>query len=481
MQGKALLALAAVAGTTTAATFGVLCAPKASAKRGEILTSAQAEASASGRTVPAVARAFRGPDLSNRAAYIPAQCYAKTRDADGKTHNGCFVCHQDSRVPNYVNDGDVQTQLSLPSYAAHNRWQNALEPVAASTLGDDELLIWVRTSNYLDADGGLKLARALAQPPAAWDANHDGAWSGFMPDAWFHFDAEGFDRDPNGRSSGWRAYTSLPTPGLFMPTNGSVGDTLIRLPPEYRQDESGAENLAIYRHQSGHRGGVHSSRRSADCKHRRARARLGSRRRWRARQGHAGGVHLAAQAGTTVSLRRQGRDSRRAEGRLARGGAVSARHRVSAQRALPGRAKRQGHDGRTHERATLHAQAALPQLWAARPSRPSRGARKAQEPRQAKAGVRQCRARRDDRRWLAHARLHRRRARGAAAPKHRRDDGLHRLPRRRRRNDRRDLHVRAQAAAGRLSRRLVSLEPNTASKACPSRNAPMDAANTPTT
>ncbi len=236
-----------MAGTSTAAGFGLLSGPKASAKRGESVASARAEASTSGSTVLPASRPFRGPELSNRTAYIPAQCYAKTRDAGGKTHNGCYVCHQDSRVPNYVDDGDVQTQLSLPRYATHNRWQNALEPVAPSTLGDDELLSWVRTSNYFAADGELKLARTLAKPPEAWDANHDGAWSGFLPDAWFHFDAEAFDSDPSGKRSGWRAYTSLPTPGMFMPTNGSAGDTLIRLPPEYRQDANGAENLAIYR------------------------------------------------------------------------------------------------------------------------------------------------------------------------------------------------------------------------------------------
>jgi len=236
--------LAAVAGTTTVAGFGLLHAPRAAAPAPARAATVKASAAAS---APQVARAFRGPELSNRSAYIPAQCYAKTRESDGPAHNGCFVCHQDSRAPNYVDDGDVQTELSLPDYATRNRWRNAIEPPPSAELGDDELLAWVRTSNYFGVDGGLKLARALGSPPEAWDANHDGAWNGFLPDAWFHFDQEGFDRDPTGKATGWRAYASLPTPGMFMPTNGSAGDALIRLPAEYRQDASGVENTQIYR------------------------------------------------------------------------------------------------------------------------------------------------------------------------------------------------------------------------------------------
>ncbi|HYQ15359.1 MAG TPA: hypothetical protein VEQ58_06375 [Polyangiaceae bacterium] len=243
MQSKVIFALAAVAGTTTAAGFGLLHGP---ARLAPSAAWVKASASASA-PAPQVARSFRGPELSNRSAYIPAQCYAKTRATQGAAHNGCFVCHQDSRAPNYVDDGDVQTELSFADYATHNRWQNAIEPPAPAALGDDELLSWVRTSNYFGADGGLKLARALAKPPEAWDANHDEAWNGFLPDAWFHFDSEGFDSDPSGKKTGWRAYTSLPTPGMFMPTNGSAGDALIRLPLEYRQDAAGAEDSTVYR------------------------------------------------------------------------------------------------------------------------------------------------------------------------------------------------------------------------------------------
>src|SRR5690242_9168368 len=70
-------------------------------------------------------RPIKGPALDNLAAYLPAQCYAVTKDAgSGRTHNGCFACHQDSRPPNYADDADVQTSLSLPRFATQNRWAN---------------------------------------------------------------------------------------------------------------------------------------------------------------------------------------------------------------------------------------------------------------------------------------------------------------------------------------------------------------------
>jgi hypothetical protein len=249
VQHKSLFALAALVVVTGAAGFALLHRPSAASRGGgDPARSGGAKTGGSGSAAPPISEAYRGPQLTNRAAYIPAQCYAKTRDADGKTaHNGCFVCHQDSQEPNYVDDGDVQRELSLPRFAVENRWGNVLAPPQPATLPDAELLARVRTSNYFDAGGGLLLARALLRPPAAWDANHDGAWNGFVPDAWFHFDVEGFDTDANGKPSGWRAYASLPTPGMFMPTNGSAGDALIRLPPEYQKDSSGRENRAIYR------------------------------------------------------------------------------------------------------------------------------------------------------------------------------------------------------------------------------------------
>lgn len=193
-------------------------------------------------------RNFEPPALANRAAYIPPQCYAQTRDtSDAQAHQGCFVCHQESRPPNYVNDAGAQSKWSMPGYATHNRWLNLRSPPPPATLDDAALLSWIRTSNYEGAERGLTLAQELASPPPAWDANGDGAWNGYVPDCFFHIDDSGFDTGVDGSKTGWRAYAWMPTPGMFLPTNGSLGDALIRLPPPYRKDAQGRESEAIYR------------------------------------------------------------------------------------------------------------------------------------------------------------------------------------------------------------------------------------------
>lgn len=186
------------------------------------------------------------PALDNLAAYVPAQCYAVTREANGgRAHNGCFACHQRSQAPNYVDDADAQLTLSLPRSAALNRWSNLLRPPPPLALSDEEVLAWVRRDNYLGEDGAPRLATALASP-GAWDTNGNGAWDGFTPDCHFDADERGWDRAEDGRKSGWRAYAYAPMPGMFWPTNGSAGDAFIRLPPAYREDSAGNESEAIY-------------------------------------------------------------------------------------------------------------------------------------------------------------------------------------------------------------------------------------------
>jgi hypothetical protein len=187
------------------------------------------------------------PALDNLAAYIPAQCYAVTQDASGgRPHNGCFACHQQSLPPNYVDDPDVQTSLSLPRFATVNRWTNLLHPPPPAALPEAELLSWVRRSNYLDEHGAPRLAATLVRPPAAWDTNGNGTWDGFTPDCYFRADEQGYDRAPDGRATGWRAYAYVPMPGLFWPTNGSAADAFIRLPEAYRQDATGQESEEVY-------------------------------------------------------------------------------------------------------------------------------------------------------------------------------------------------------------------------------------------
>ncbi|WP_224364023.1 hypothetical protein [Hyalangium versicolor] len=188
------------------------------------------------------------PPLSNRAAYLPAQCYAATQDTPGgRVHNACFACHQTPLAPNFTDDSAVQTVLSVPQHATENRWTHVMSPPKPVEIPDAALLTWVRTNNYLDAKGGLRLAAALEKPPAQWDSDGNGQWDGYTPDCWFQPDDEGFDHAPDGSLSGWRAFAYAPFPGMFWPTNGSAGDVFIRLPAAFRQDRTGAESTTIYR------------------------------------------------------------------------------------------------------------------------------------------------------------------------------------------------------------------------------------------
>ena len=54
-----------------------------------------------------------------------------------------------------------------------------------------EILAYVRQDNYHEPDGGIRLARTLAEVPADWDADGDGHWRGYVPDVAFRFDEEG--------------------------------------------------------------------------------------------------------------------------------------------------------------------------------------------------------------------------------------------------------------------------------------------------
>ncbi len=187
--------------------------------------------------------------LKNETATIPSQCYTRTRDGDGPIQNPCYVCHTRSVEPNYINDADLQLSYAFPDTHLENPWTNLFEDrtrrIAAIT--DEAILDYIRQDNYLDADGGIRPARRLTHLPANWDANGNGRWDGYAPDCYFDFDGEGFDRDPKGRLTGWRAFAYYPFPGTFWPTNGSMGDVLIRLPETFRTDRDGTPDLEIYK------------------------------------------------------------------------------------------------------------------------------------------------------------------------------------------------------------------------------------------
>jgi hypothetical protein len=185
----------------------------------------------------------------NLYAFIPPQCYTKTIDAGGKAHNPCYTCHVGSQLPNFIDDGELQRGYDFAPGARQNRWSNLFVDWGSADRSSttEEILQYVRQSNYFDAQGGIRLARQLTPPPKAWDQGDDGRWSGFIPDAHFRFDDAGFDRSPDGAYSGWRAYAYYPLPGTFWPTNGSMGDALVRLPAAFRQNEAGVFDAAIYR------------------------------------------------------------------------------------------------------------------------------------------------------------------------------------------------------------------------------------------
>jgi hypothetical protein len=205
---------------------------------------------ATAEKAPPVPGGMKDGPLANAFAYIPPQCYARTPARGGVARGGCYVCHQASQPPNFADDGALQLDFSLlPRAAAKNPWKNLFAPAVARVAGAAEANVdaSVRTSNYFDSTGAIILARRLRGLPAEWDGQGDGHWDGFIPDAWFRFDDGGFDRAPDGTETGWRAFAYYPLPGAFLPTNGSLGDVLIRLDPLLREDAQGRLDPAVYR------------------------------------------------------------------------------------------------------------------------------------------------------------------------------------------------------------------------------------------
>ncbi len=187
---------------------------------------------------PAEAYASKPP--ANLFAYIPPQCYTKTKDAYGHPANPCYTCHTVPQAPNYVDDAELQRTWNMPPAAAHNPWSNLFAPALdrAPPINDDDLLRYVRTDNYA-RQGKVLLAERLANLPEAWDGDADSKWDGFVPDASYRFDAQGYDVRDDGSKTGWRAFAYAPLPGTFFPTNGSGSDVLMRLAPALRQNVAG--------------------------------------------------------------------------------------------------------------------------------------------------------------------------------------------------------------------------------------------------
>ena len=188
--------------------------------------------------------------LSNPAAVTPPQCYTKTENTSGPASNPCYVCHTSSQAPNFTNDLDLQLAYDFAEPARENRWHNLFRDRGdyLASVSDKTILDYVREDNYRAADGRIPLAQTLTQKlPAHWDGNQNGTWDGYIPDVGFNFDREGFDRNDEGKYTGWRALAYTPFPGTFFPTNGSTDDVMIRLPAIYRNDENGNYSGVVYR------------------------------------------------------------------------------------------------------------------------------------------------------------------------------------------------------------------------------------------
>jgi len=177
---------------------------------------------------------------NTRGAYITSMCYTKTKDEkSGNISNPCYSCHTKGEIPNYINDTDLQEEYNFPKEIRKNPFLNLFRDrsATAAKITDNEILDYIRTSNYFDENGTIALASALPE-----------GWQGYRPDCYYNFDDEGFDKNPKtGKYTLWRAFRYYPFLGTFWPTNGSTDDVLIRLAPEFSQNESGDFDIEIYK------------------------------------------------------------------------------------------------------------------------------------------------------------------------------------------------------------------------------------------
>ncbi|MEA2099961.1 MAG: hypothetical protein U9P72_07515 [Campylobacterota bacterium] len=186
---------------------------------------------------------------NNSAAYVTSQCYTKTKEDDSSiVHNPCFSCHINSSEPNYIDDAELQTLNDFSDYTKVNRFTNLFKDrtTLVGQISDEEILSYVREDNYIE-NQNIKLAQKLSNIPSEWDVNDDGIWNGYMPDCYFNFDDEGFDRDKENNFTGWRAFSYYPFLGTFWPTNGSTDDVLIRLPKAFQEGVNGDFSKDIYK------------------------------------------------------------------------------------------------------------------------------------------------------------------------------------------------------------------------------------------
>ena len=210
--------------------------------------SAPADANSDSGAAASIDNSLKSTVLGNQAPYLPPQCYTRTVSPSGEVHNSCYTCHTKGLRPDFANDSDLQLEYSFPSYAEQNHWTNLFKDRTQEIrdMSDDDVLAYIRTPNYTDAEGRIIPAARLFDLPTEWDYHDDHQWAGYMPDAYFNFDEAGFDRDPAGDYTGWRAFAYYPFPAAHWPAGGDFADVLIRLPEPFRT-LGGRFDLETYR------------------------------------------------------------------------------------------------------------------------------------------------------------------------------------------------------------------------------------------
>ncbi|MBD3790181.1 MAG: hypothetical protein IE885_07445 [Campylobacterales bacterium] len=177
--------------------------------------------------------------LNTRGSYITSMCYTMTQDESLESvSNPCYSCHTKGIIPNYYNDSPLQESYNFPPEMMKNPFSNLFKDrsIRVSQISDEEIWTYVRQSNYIDEKGNILLADRLPKD-----------WEGYIPDCYFNFDSEGFDRDINGNYTLWRAFRYYPFLGTFWPTNGSMDDVLIRLDQNFAMSEDGQLDIEVYK------------------------------------------------------------------------------------------------------------------------------------------------------------------------------------------------------------------------------------------
>lgn len=168
----------------------------------------------------------------NLEAVIPPQCYTKTNGEN----NPCYVCHQTYQQPrpNIMHDGSLQGNYEFSDLGSTNQWKNLFvnRQEKAQQITDEDIVSWVNQDNYQSFIKRLKQNKHWQGEVTPIENLADGSKA---------FDLQGVALD----GSRWVAYNYKPFPSTFWPTNGSTGDSMIRLPAQFGE-VNGIFSKAVY-------------------------------------------------------------------------------------------------------------------------------------------------------------------------------------------------------------------------------------------